>query len=424
MKRTVTKLEHSHVQVDVVVDEKTWKDAQEKAFNKLAENVTIDGFRKGKAPKNLVKSRIDQMKVLDEAINSLLPKIYEEILTKDQIRPYARPAVDITKVSDTELEVRFVLVTAPEVKLGQYKGLKIGKKEARVTKKDVDDALQASLKDNASLAIKEGPAAMGDVVVMDFIGRIDGVDFEGGSATNHELELGSHQFIPGFEEQLVGKKAGETVNVNVTFPENYTEELKGKPAVFECKIHEVKEKKLPELTDEFVKELKIEGVETIEAYRAHKQEELKKQKEQEARREYMNKLIEALVKGSEIDLAEEIVENQVESRRQDMIKRIEQSGLTLEQYLQILGQTEEQFVGQIREQALKETKEYIVLEEIGKAEKIEITEADIEFEFAQIADQYKMPLENVKKALESNIDEFRNNLKMKRIDDLLFNENE
>ena len=424
MKRTVTKLEHSHVQVDVVVDEKTWKDAQEKAFNKLAENVTIDGFRKGKAPKNLVKSRIDQMKVLDEAINSLLPKIYEEILTKDQIRPYARPAVDITKVSDTELEVRFVLVTAPEVKLGQYKGLKIGKKEARVTKKDVDDALQASLKDNASLAIKEGPAAMGDVVVMDFIGRIDGVEFEGGSATNHELELGSHQFIPGFEEQLVGKKAGETVNVNVTFPENYTEELKGKPAVFECKIHEVKEKKLPELTDEFVKELKIEGVETIEAYRAHKQEELKKQKEQEARREYMNKLIEAIVKGSEIDLAEEIVENQVESRRQDMIKRIEQSGLTLEQYLQILGQTEEQFVGQIREQALKETKEYIVLEEIGKAEKIEITEADIEFEFAQIADQYKMPLENVKKALESNIDEFRNNLKMKRIDDLLFNENE
>lgn len=424
MKRTVTKLEHSHVQVDVVVDEKTWKDAQEKAFNKLAENVTIDGFRKGKAPKNLVKSRIDQMKVLDEAINSLLPKIYEEILTKDQIRPYARPAVDITKVSDTELEVKFVLVTAPEVKLGQYKGLKIGKKEAKVTKKDVDDALQASLKDNASLAIKEGPAAMGDVVVMDFTGRINGVEFDGGSATNHELELGSHQFIPGFEEQLVGKKGGETVDVNVTFPENYTEELKGKPAVFECKIHEVKEKKLPELTDEFVKELKIEGVETVEAYRAHKQEELKKQKEQEARREYMNKLIEAIVKGSEIDLAEEIVENQVESRRQDMVKRIEQSGLTLEQYLQILGQTEEQFVGQIREQALKETKEFIVLEEIGKAEKIEITEADIEFEFAQIADQYKMPLENVKKALENNIDEFRNNLKMKRIDDLLFNENE
>lgn len=423
MERKVTKLEHSHVQVDVVVDEKTWKDAQEKAFNKLAENVTIDGFRKGKAPKNLVKSRIDQMKVLDEAINALLPKIYEEILTKDQIRPFARPAVDVTKVSDSELEVKFVLVTAPEVKLGAYKGLEIGKKAVKVTKKDLEEALEGTLKENASLVLKEGEAAMGDIVVMDFAGKINGELFDGGSAQNHELELGSHQFIPGFEEQLVGHKAGETVNVNVTFPENYTEELKGKPAVFECKIHEVKEKKLPELNDEFVKELKVEGIETVEAFRARKEEDLKKQKELEARREYMSKLIEEIVKGSEIDLADEIVENQVESRKEDMVKRIEQSGLTLEQYLQILGQKEEQFVAQLREQALKETKEYVVLEEIAKVEKIEITDADLEFEYAKIAEQYKMKVEDVKKALAANLDEFRNNLKMQRIDDLLYNEN-
>ena len=423
MERKVTKLEHSHVQVDVVVDEKTWKDAQEKAFNKLAENVTIDGFRKGKAPKNLVKSRIDQMKVLDEAINALLPKIYEEILTKDQIRPFARPAVDVTKVSDSELEVKFVLVTAPEVKLGAYKGLEIGKKAVKVTKKDLEEALEGTLKENASLVLKEGEAAMGDIVVMDFAGKINGELFDGGSAQNHELELGSHQFIPGFEEQLVGHKAGETVNVNVTFPENYTEELKGKPAVFECKIHEVKEKKLPELNDEFVKELKVEGIETVEAFRARKEEDLKKQKELEARREYMSKLIEEIVKGSKIDLADEIVENQVESRKEDMVKRIEQSGLTLEQYLQILGQKEEQFVAQLREQALKETKEYVVLEEIAKVEKVEITDADLEFEYAKIAEQYKMKVEDVKKALAANLGEFRNNLRMQRIDDLLYNEN-
>lgn len=423
MERKVTKLEHSHVQVDVVVDEKTWKDAQEKAFNKLAENVTIDGFRKGKAPKNLVKARIDQMKVLDEAINALLPKIYEEILTKDQIRPFARPTVDVTKVSDSELEVKFVLVTAPEVELGAYKGLEIGKKAVKVTKKDLEEALEGTLKENASLVLKEGEAAMGDIVVMDFAGKINGELFDGGSAQNHELELGSHQFIPGFEEQLVGHKAGETVNVNVTFPENYTEELKGKPAVFECKIHEVKEKKLPELNDEFVKELKVEGIETVEAFRARKEEDLKKQKELEARREYMSKLIEEIVKGSKIDLADEIVENQVESRKEDMVKRIEQSGLTLEQYLQILGQKEEQFVAQLREQALKETKEYVVLEEIAKVEKVEITDADLEFEYAKIAEQYKMKVEDVKKALAANIGEFRNNLRMQRIDDLLYNEN-
>lgn len=423
MERKVNKLEHGHVEVLVTVDEKTWKDAQDKAFNKLAENVQIDGFRKGKAPKNLIKSKIDPMKVLDEAINALLPKMYQEIIEKDGVRPYARPRVDVTKVSDTELEVKFMLAVAPEVKLGKYKGLEIGKTTAKVTKKDVEEALEGSLKDNASLVVKEGAAELGDTVVMDFVGKIGGEVFDGGSANNHELELGSHQFIPGFEEQLVGHKAGEKVLVNVKFPENYTEELKGKDATFDCTIHEVKTKKLPELNDAFVKELKIEGVETVEAFRARKEEDLKKQKEMEARRDYMSKLVAAIVKDSKFDIAEEIIENQVESRREDMVKRIEQSGLKLDQYLQILGQTEEQFTAQLREQATKETSEFLVLEEIGKAEKIEIGDADLEFEYARLAEQYKMKIEDVKKALANNLEEFRQNLKMQRIDDLLFNEN-
>ena len=423
MERKVNKLEHGHVEVLVTVDQKTWKDAQEKAFDKLAENVTIDGFRKGKAPKNLVRSKVDPMKVLDEAINALLPKMYQEIIEKDGVRPFARPRVDVTKVSDTELEVKFLLAVAPEVKLGKYKGLEIGKKEVKVTKKDVEDALEGSLKENASLIVKEGEAALGDTVVMDFVGKINGEAFEGGSAENHELELGSHQFIPGFEEQLVGHKAGEKVLVNVTFPENYTDELKGKDATFDCTIHEVKAKKLPELNDEFVKELKIEGVETVEAFRARKEADLKTQKENEARREYMSKLIEAIVKDSKLDIAEEIIENQVASRREDMVKRIEQSGLKLEQYLQILGQTEEAFNAQLREQALKETSEFVVLEEIGKAEKISITDKDLDAEYKKLSEQYGMKVEDVKKALANNLDEFRQNLKMQRIDELLYNEN-
>ena len=423
MERKVNKLEHGHVEVLVTVDEKTWKDAQEKAFNKLAENVTIDGFRKGKAPKNLVRSRIDQMKVIDEAINALLPKMYQEIIEKDGVRPYARPQVDVTKVSDTELEVKFMVAVAPEVKLGKYKELEIGKKEAKVTKKDLEEALESSLKDNASLVVKEDAAALGDTVVMDFVGKINGEAFEGGSANNHELELGSHQFIPGFEEQLVGHKAGEDVLVNVKFPENYTEELKGKDATFECKIHEVKAKKLPELNDEFVKELNIEGVSTVEAFRARKEQDLLRQKEVEARREYMSKLVEAIVKDSKLDIATEIIDSQIESRKEDMVKSIEQSGLKLEQYLQILGQTEEQFTEQLRAQAEKEVSEFVVLEEIGKAEGIEITDADLEFEYAKLADQYNMKVDDVKKALANNLGEFRQNLKMQRIDDLLFNSN-
>lgn len=423
MERKVTKLEHGHVQVDVVVDEKSWKEAQDKAFNKLAENVTIDGFRKGKAPKNLVKSHVDPMKVLDEAINALLPSIYQEIIEKDGIRPYARPQVDVTKVSDTELEVKFLLAVAPEVKLGQYKGLEIGKKEVKVTKKDVEQALEDTLKENASLVVKDSEAALGDTVVMDFVGKVNGEVFEGGSAENHELELGSHQFIPGFEEQLVGHKAGEKVVVNVKFPENYTEELKGKDATFDCTIHEVKAKKLPELNDEFVKELKVEGIETVEAFRARKEEDLKKQKENEARREYMGKLVEQIVKNSKLDIASEIIDNQVESRKEDMVKRIEQNGLKLEQYLQILGQSEEQFLAQIREMAVKETSEYVVLEEIGRVEKLEVSDKDLEAEYKKISEQYKMKVEDVKKALANNLDEFKNNLKMQRIDEFLYNEN-
>ena len=423
MERKVTKLEHGHVQVDVVVDEKSWKEAQDKAFNKLAENVTIDGFRKGKAPKNLVKSHVDPMKVIDEAINALLPSIYQDIIEKDGVRPYARPQVDVTKVSDTELEVKFLLAVAPEVKLGQYKGLEIGKKEVKVTKKDVEQALEDTLKENASLVVKDSEAALGDTVVMDFVGKVNGEVFEGGSAENHELELGSHQFIPGFEEQLVGHKAGEKVVVNVKFPENYTEELKGKDATFDCTIHEVKAKKLPELNDEFVKELKVEGIETVEAFRARKEEDLKKQKENEARREYMGKLVEQIVKNSKLDIANEIIDNQVESRKEDMVKRIEQNGLKLEQYLQILGQSEEQFLAQIREMAVKETSEYVVLEEIGRVEKLEVSDKDLEAEYKKISEQYKMKVEDVKKALANNLDEFKNNLKMQRIDEFLYNEN-
>ena len=246
MERKITKLEHSHVEVLVTVDQKTWKDAQKKAFDKQAANVTVDGFRKGKAPEHLVRAKVDQMKVLDDAINSVLPIAYREIIEQDKIIPQAQPSVDITKVSNEELEIKFILVVAPEVKLGAYKGLKIGHEDIEVSDADVEVAINQLLANNASLIIKEGESKEGDTVVIDFAGSVDGELFEGGSAQNYELELGSHSFIPGFEEQLIGHKAGDHVDVKVTFPENYVENLKGKDAVFACDIHEVKEKKLPE----------------------------------------------------------------------------------------------------------------------------------------------------------------------------------
>jgi len=424
MERKVTKLEHSHVEVNVVVDEESWKKAQDAAFNKLAKNVTVDGFRKGKAPLNMVKARIDQVKVMDEAINSLLPVIYQDIIEKDGVKPYAQPKVDVTKLTEKELEVKFSIVVAPEIVLGNYKGHKVGKVEVKVTPEEVNEAVLAMQKQNANLIVKEGVAALGDTVVIDFKGSVAGKEFEGGSATNYELELGSHSFIPGFEEQLVGHKSGEHVDVNVKFPEQYTPELAGKDALFACDIHEVKEKKLPELNDEFVKDLGIKEVETVDSLKAFKENELKTQKERNAKREYLAKLYEAIAKGSKIDIPEEIIANQVESMKKDLEGRMAQSGLTLDQYLSIVGQTKEDFEKKLHGDAEKDVTNYLLLEKIAEVENIVIDDAQLDFEMSKIADQYKMSIEDVKKALAAQLDEFRNNIKMGRVEDLLVKEND
>ena len=424
MERKITKLEHSHVEVLVTVDSKTWKDAQKKAFDKQAANVEIPGFRKGKAPEHLVRNKVDQMKVLDEAINSVLPIAYREIIEQDKIIPQAQPTVDIAKVSNEELEIKFVLVVAPEVKLGAYKGLKIGHEEVKVTDADVDIAINQLLANNASLVVKEGEAKEGDTVVIDFAGSVDGELFEGGSAQNYELELGSHSFIPGFEEQLVGHKAGEHVDVNVKFPENYVENLKGKDAIFACDIHEVKEKKLPELTDEFVKELKLPNVETIAQLRESKLKELTEQKEQEERRNYVSKVIDEIVSKSELDIASEIIDNQIKNRKEDLEKRMSQSGLTLEQYLQIIGQTQEQFDEQIKKDSEKDVARYFVLEAIRAAEGLEVSAEELEFEFAKLAEQYGMKIDDVKKALANQSDAFKNELVNRKIEQFLLDNNE
>ena len=422
MERKLTQLENCRVQVDVVVDEKTWKDAQEASYKKLAKDVQVDGFRKGNAPEAIARKHIDTGKMLDNAINSLLPKIYKEIIDEDKVEPYAQPKVDVTKLSDTNLEVRFIIVTAPKVELGAYKGLEIGKKEVKVTAKEVNEAIDELRKQNASLVTKETEAAEGDTVVLDFVGKVNGEAFEGGTAQNYELELGSHSFIPGFEEQLVGIKAGEHRDINVTFPEQYTPNLAGKPAVFECDVHEVKEKKLPELNDEFAKELN-RGYETVEALKEGTKNELKTKKEQEVKKEYLEKLYAVIAKNSKVQIPEEMVAEQAEVMKKDMTQRMQQSGLTLEQYLQFVGQKEEEFMAKLKEDAKKDITNYFLLEEVGRKEDLQLTDADVEFEFAKIADQYKMSIDDVRKALGAQLDQFKNNLRMTRIEEFLLKEN-
>ncbi|MBE6135731.1 MAG: trigger factor [Erysipelotrichaceae bacterium] len=424
MSRTVNKLPNAHVEVICPVDEKTWKDAQEAAFKKLAAKVEIPGFRKGKAPENLVRGKVNPGQVFDEAINAVLPKLYKAILEEEKIEPYAQPKVDVTKLSETELEVKFTITVSPEVKLGKYKGLEIGKTEVSVTDEELEADMKRLLDNSGTLVVKEGKSEKGDTVVFDFKGTVNGEEFEGGSAENYELVLGSNAFIPGFEDQLVGYEAGAHVDVKVKFPEQYTEELKGKDAVFACDIHEVKSRKPATLDEEFVKDQGIKGVETIDQLKEHQKNALLESKKANARSEYFNKLIDAIVKDSKLEIPEEIIDSQFQSRKEEFEGRMAQSGITKEQYLQIIGQSEEDLNKQLRANATREVTNYLVLEEIGRAEKLNtLTDEDLEFEFSKLAEQYGMKLEDVKKALTPNLGQFKNQVVMGRIENFLIENN-
>ncbi len=424
MERKVTKLEHCHTEVLVNVDKDLWKKAQEKAFNKIASNITVPGFRKGKAPANMLKGRVNQMEVFNEAINNVLQPVYEDILKNEDIQPVARPAFDVTKLSEDDLEIKVTVATRPEINLGKYTGYELGKATAEVKDEEVDAAIEALRKQNATVAPKEGQAEKGDIVVMDFEGSVDGVPFEGGAAENHELELGSGAFIPGFEDQLIGASAGIEVDVKVKFPENYgPDEISGKDAVFHCKIHEVKQKVLPQLDEEFIKDLNIPGVADLEQLKANRKEALLKQKEANAKQEYLNKLVEEIKKVSTFDIPEEIVKEEAENRKKQLEQRLQQSGIDLEQYYVLTKTKEEDLDKQLAEEARKGLESFFVMDSVGEKEKLNITEEELEFELSKMAEQYNMTIDQIKNALGQQLGQFRHNLIMQKIENFLFENN-
>lgn len=424
MERKVTKLEHCHTEVLVNVDKDLWKKCQQKAFNKLAANVTVPGFRKGKAPANMLKGRVDQMKVFNEAINDVLQPVYEDVLKNENIQPVTRPAFDITKLSEEELEVKVTLVTRPEVELGKYTDYKIGKEKVEVKDEEVDAAIEALRKQNATIAPKDGQAEKGDIVVMDFEGFVEGVPFEGGKAENYELELGSGAFIPGFEDQLVGSTAGIEVEVKVKFPENYgPDEISGKDALFKCTIHEVKQKVLPALDEEFVKDLNIPEVKTLDELKANRKEALLKQKEDGARQAYLNKLVEEIKKVSKFDIADEIIAEEKENRKKDMENRLKQSGIDLEQYLILTKTSAEDFDKQMSEEARKGLESFLVMDNVATKENLTVTDEELDAELTKMGEQYKMSLEQIKNALGQQLGNFRHNMLMQKTEKFLYENN-
>ena len=424
MERKVTKLEHCHTEVLVNVDKDLWKKAQTKAFNKLAANVTVPGFRKGKAPANMLKGRVDQMRVFNEAINDVLQPVYEDVLKEEKIQPMARPSFDVTKLSEEELEVKVTIATRPEVELGKYTDYKIGKEKVEVTDEEVDASIEALRKQNATIAPKDGQAEKGDTVVMDFEGFVEGVPFEGGKAENYELELGSGAFIPGFEDQLVGASAGIEVEVKVKFPENYgPDEISGKDATFKCTIHEVKQKVLPALDEEFIKDLNIPEVKTIDELKANRKEALQKQKEDAARQAYLNKLVDEIKKVSKFDIAEEIIADERENRKKDMENRLKQSGIDLEQYLVLTKTSQEDFDKQMSEEARKGLESFLVMDNVGIKENLSVSDEELDAELTKMGEQYKMSLEQIKQALGQQLPNFRHNMLMQKIEKFLYENN-
>ena len=423
MKRVVNKLENSKVEVICDVETASWKEAQEKAFAKLAGNLEIKGFRKGKVPADIAKKHIDTGSVFNEAINAMLQPAFEEVLREEKLQPFARPSVDVTKVSDTELQLKFVIVLAPEVKLGAYKGLGIKKEAVKVEDKEIDEAIEKLVAQNASLVVKEGEAKKGDTVVIDFVGSVDGKEFEGGKADNYSLELGSNSFVPGFEDQLVGHKAGDDVEVNVTFPTQYVPELAGKKALFKCKVHEVKEKVLPKLDEELIKDLNLPEVKDEAGLREYERKSIASQKEGKATNDALNKVLEKIVKDSEIEIANEVLAEEVEGMKKNMEEQIKQRGLTLEQYYSITGEKEIDVEARMRIEADKNLRTILCMEEIAKVEKLEVSDADVDAEMKSIADMYKMPVDKVKEILGKDLGRFKAELRQRKIQAFLTKEN-
>ncbi len=414
MKLEVTKVETCKYELQVEVEAPLWEEAQNKALKKLAKDVTVQGFRKGKAPEHLLRDKIAPGKILDEGIKLILNDAFQFAINESDHMPIMQPSYDIVKISDKELVLKFLVVTAPAVEIGQYKDLEIGHEDLTVSDAAVNDKLNALRTDNAELVLKEAPAELGDTVVLDFEGLKDGVPFEGGKAENHELSLGSGQFIPGFEEQLVGVTAGEKRDLDITFPENYHASLKGQKVVFKTHTHEVKAKKVPELTDEFAASLNLPNVSDLASLRVSILFDLTKELEQTERDGYVKKLLAKIRENSKIEISEDLIHQEGHQLQHNFEDQLKNQGLTIEDYKTMNNETDEQIHDSFHEQARVNLENHFILSEIAKKEEIEVSEADVDFEVAKMAQQYNMSEEKVREILGENLKNLKNDIRFQR----------
>ncbi len=370
------------------------------AYKKNMKKLNVPGFRKGKVPKAVVEKYYGEEVFYDDAINYVLPDLYDAALKEADVEAVARPEIDIAEIKKGEpIEVTALVTTKPEVKLGKYKGIKIDKIEYTVSEEDIDKDIDAVRKKNARLVTVEDRAVEnGDITVIDFEGFVDGVAFPGGKGENYELEIGSGSFIPGFEEQIIGAQKEADVEVNVTFPEEYhAAELAGKAAMFKVKVHEIKMREYPELDDDFASE--VSEFETMKEYRESVKEKLTKNAEERAKTETEDAVVEKAVEASSVDIPEAMIEAQIDRMVNDFAQRLSYQGMNLDMYMQYTGSTMESFREGFKEQAEKQVRTSLVIEAIAKAEGIEANDEEIDEKIVEMGKMYNMETEKLKELL-------------------------
>ena len=417
MKINNKKLENAIVELTVAFDSEEWKATQEKALDKLAKNVKIDGFRPGKAPAAMVRARVSKASVLEEATDMILQTKFVEILTEANVQP----ALSVQKVDADELEVQILVPVKPQVELGEYKGLEVKKGRVTVTKKEIEEQLANYQTQFAELTVKEGgKVAKGDTAVIDFEGFVDGVAFEGGKGENYPLEIGSGSFIPGFEDQVIGMTVDKEQDIVVTFPEDYgAADLAGKEATFKVTVHEIKEKHLPEIDDELAKDVNIDGVETLDQLKDHIKANIKTRKESENENKFMDDLYKAIVASSKVEDSDALLEQEQGLMLQEVEQNLQRQGLNFEVYQQFTGKSKDDIKEDIKPQAEERVKLNAILAAIIEEEKLAVSDEELETELKTIAEYYQKELDEVKKIFEGNMSRIENDLLTRKAVDLV-----
>ena len=412
-------MEKSKKEISYKVEGEKWEKALDKAFKKLNSKAKIAGFRPGKAPKDIYIKHYGVLSLYEEAAESIVQDAYQDMLKKEKLIPITGGSVDIKNVDDKGIEYIFTVITKPEVEIKKYKDLKVKKDKVKVTKEEIDKEIENLLERYTELSVKEGPLAKGDTAIIDYEGFKNGVAFDGGKAENYSLEIGSNTFIPGFEDSLIGMMPGDEKDINLTFPKDYpSEDLKGQDVVFKVKLHEIKEKVKRELDEEFFEDLAIEDVKNKEDLEKNIKKHLEDNKKMEVENKFMDEMLSKIAENTECDLPEELVDDEVHYMIHEFEHTLNSQGLSLELYHQITKTTHEDLHKQYEEQARKNVLYRLIIEELFKLEKVEVTDEEVNEEVKRLAKEYKVKEEEILREYDSK-ENLRANLQLKKLVDKL-----